>query len=165
MNTIITTLKKIIHKYTSRSLNITNYHGDPEFDKSELRNFLEPALLHIYAKNEHVGNIEHSTCRIKERARSTCNGIPYKRITILMVRSLIEAIVESLNAFPSPTGISKTMSPSTIVEGKPKPNFGAKMITYGSYALVHSGTSNDIKAKQYHPLHYVNQTMTVDTTL
>ena len=147
MNTIITALKNIIHKYTSRSLNITHYHGDPEFDKSELRSFLEPALLHIYAKNEHIGNIEHSTCRIKERARSTYNGTSYKRITMLMVRSLIEAIVESLNAFPSPTGISKTMSPSTIVEGKPKPNFGAKMITYGSYALVHSGTSNDMKSR------------------
>jgi hypothetical protein len=59
MNTIIATLKKIIHKYTSRSFNITDYHGDPEFDKSELRNFLEPALLHIYTKNEHVGDIEH----------------------------------------------------------------------------------------------------------
>jgi hypothetical protein len=64
-----------------------------------------------------------------------------------MVRSLIEEIVESLNIFPSPTGISKTMSPSTIVEGKPKPNFGANIITYRSYALVHSGTSNDMKSR------------------
>ena len=75
-----------------------------------------------------------------ERSRSTCSGIPCKRITILMDRSLIEAITEVLNAFPSKNGISSTLSPVTIVEGKPKFDFSRAMIPFGSYTLVYEGT-------------------------
>ena len=39
------------------------------------------------------------------------------------------------------------MIPYTIVEGKPKPNVGTKMITFGSYALVYSGAYNDMKKR------------------
>ena len=95
----------------------------------------------------HVGTIERSVRTVKERMRSTCNGIPFKKITILMVRSLVEGIIAVLNAFPSNTGISKTLSPSTIVEGKPKLDFKRKIITFGSYALVYSGTTNTMKGR------------------
>ena len=84
---------------------------------------------------------------MKERSRSTCSGLPYRRITILMVRSLIEAITEVLNAFPSKTGISSTLSPATIVEGKPKPDLSKEMITFGSYALVYESTTNTMKPR------------------
>ena len=83
LRTIITALEKVQNKYTCRSFIITDYHGDNEFDKSSLKDFLEPALLHIYGKLEHVGTIERSTRTIKERSRSVCNGIPYKYITII----------------------------------------------------------------------------------
>ena len=84
---------------------------------------------------------------VKERTRSTCIGLPYKRITILMVRSLIEAITEVINALPSKNGISRTLSPSTIVEGKPKFDFSRAMIAFGSYALVYVGTMNNMKSR------------------
>ena len=101
LRTIMTALDKVINKYKSRSFNICDYHGDNEFDKQALKDFLQPALLHIYGRNEHVGPIERSVRTVKDRFRSTCSNIPYKRITILMVRSLVEAIIEVLNAFPS----------------------------------------------------------------
>ena len=64
-----------------------------------------------------------------------------------MVRSLVEAITEVLNAFPSNTGISSTLSPATIVEGKPKFDFGKAMIPFGSYALVYESTTNTMKPR------------------
>ena len=64
-----------------------------------------------------------------------------------MVRSLIEAITEVLNAFPSKTGISSTLSPSTIIEGKPKFDFSRAMITFGSYAMVYTSTTNSMKRR------------------
>ena len=64
-----------------------------------------------------------------------------------MVRSLIEGITEVLNAFPSKHGISRTLSPSTIVEGKPKFDFSRAMITFGSYAMVYTGTTNSMKQR------------------
>ena len=97
----MTALEEIINKYSCRSFNITNFHGGNEFDKYKLKDFLHPALLHIYGRLEHVGPIEQSARTVKEISRSTINGIPYKRITILMVRSLLEGIIVVLTTFPS----------------------------------------------------------------
>ena len=43
-----------------------------------------------------------------------------------MVRSLIEGIIDMINAFPSKNRISNILSPSTIVERKPKLDFKRK---------------------------------------
>ena len=87
LRTIITALESIINKYRCRSFKLTDFHGDSEFDKEKLKDFLEPAILHTYAREEHVGFIERPIRSIKERCRSTVHGIPYKRMIILMVRS------------------------------------------------------------------------------
>jgi hypothetical protein len=147
IRTTITALEQVQNKYHSRGFQITDYHGDNEFDKLAIKNFLEPALTHIYGKNEHVGPIERATRTIKERGRSVCNGIPYRRIPILMIRSLIEGIVDVLNAFPSSGGISDTLSPSTIVEGKPKLDLSKDIIVFGAYTLVYTDTANDMKSR------------------
>ena len=52
-----------------------------------------------------------------------------------------------LNAFPSKNGISDTISPATIVEGKPKLDLEKKMIVFGSYALVYTRTTNNNKTR------------------
>ena len=147
LRTIITVLEKVINKYECRSFNICDCHGDNEFDKEALRTFLEPALLHIYGRKEHVGPIERSVRTIKERFRSTCCNVPYRKFTILMVRSLVEGIVAVLNAFPSKNSISSTISPATIVEGKPKMDLKRKIIPFGAYALVYTETTNDNKPR------------------
>ena len=43
----MTVLENIINKYSSQLFNITDYHGDYEFDKAALKDYLEPELLHI----------------------------------------------------------------------------------------------------------------------
>ena len=53
-----------------------------------------------------------------------------------MVRSLVKGIVAVLNAFPSKNSVSSTISPTTIVEGKPKLDLKRKMIPFGAYELV-----------------------------
>ena len=143
----MTVLEKVINKYTCRSFNICDFHGDNEFDKDSLRNFLTPALLHIYGRNEHVGPIERSVRTVKERFRSTCSNVPYRRFTILMVRSLVEGIIAVLNAFSSKNAVSSTISPATIVEGKAKLDLKRKMIPFGAYALVYTLTTNDNKPR------------------
>ena len=60
-----------------------------------------------------------------------------------MVRSLVEEIIVVLNAFPSKNAVSSTISPATMVEGKPKLDLKRKMIPFGAYALVYTRTTND----------------------
>ena len=65
-----------------------------------------------------------------------------------MVRSLIEGIVDILDAFPSKGSVSNTLSPSTIVEGKPKMDLSKNIIVFGAYALVYTDTKNDMKSRE-----------------
>ena len=59
-----------------------------------------------------------------------------------MVRSLVEEIVWTLNPVPTKNSIS-----DTIVEGRPKPDFSQKKISFGAYKFVDTGTSNNMKTR------------------
>ena len=72
----------------------------------------------------------------KDMFRSTCQGVPYKRITKIILQSLVEGIIDILNAFPSNQGISNTLGSPAIVESKPKLDLRA-------YTKI----SNDMKAR------------------
>ena len=64
-----------------------------------------------------------------------------------MTIGLIAEAIKWINAFPSMNGVSKTMSPATIVEGIPKPNMKYKRIVFGSQAMVYTGTNNRLDAR------------------
>lgn len=64
-----------------------------------------------------------------------------------MTRDLIEGITTWLNNFPPTNGVSRTLSPSTIVLGKAPPDASRKRISFGSYAMVYIGTTNRMKAR------------------
>jgi hypothetical protein len=57
-NAIIEALSNIINMYKSRGFTITIIHGDNEFNIRDLMTSLQPALVTIYGRNEHVGVIE-----------------------------------------------------------------------------------------------------------
>ena len=123
-----------------------------KFDKKKIKDFLELATLHAYDREEHVDFMKRSMRSIKEKCRSTCDSIPYKQMTILVVRSLIKGIVSTLNIFPSKHGVSDTLNPSTIIEGKPKLDLNTKVISFDIYALIYAGTSNDMKSRAVHAI-------------
>ena len=79
------TLDKVVNKYNKRGFEITAYHGDNEFDIEALHDHVEPAELHIYATNEHVGMAERGIRTTKERARCVCYSAPYRRYPKLMI--------------------------------------------------------------------------------
>ena len=106
------------NKHEQRGVEITDIHGDNEFNIQSLRVFLQPINLHIYAKEEHVEFIENSIKTIKERARCVCHTEPYRIYMRLMMQSLVEGVIYMLNFFPSKNAISDTMGPAMLVEGK-----------------------------------------------
>ena len=56
-------------------------------------------------------------------------------------------VVKWINAFPSKTGASPTISPETLLEGTGPPNLNIKRIPFGSYALVFTGTKNNMTSR------------------
>jgi hypothetical protein len=144
---ILKILDTVKQTYEARGFEISAVHGDNEFDIKSIRTFLLPALLHIYGKDEHVGTIERSIRTIKERCRTMTHSMPYKRIPKIMVIAMVECANLWLNAFPSSNGVSKTMSPANIIQGKPNPDMNHNRIVLGSYAMVYIGTKNDMSRR------------------
>ena len=140
-------METVIQMYNARGFEIEAFHGDNEFDIKTLKEYLLPALMNIYGKGEHVGFLERSNRFVKERCRCICHALPYKYFTRLMVRALVACAIKWLNAFPMEGGISDTMGPSMIVEGKANPDLSHKRITFGSYAMVYIGTTNTMKRR------------------
>ena len=147
MKSIINTLNEIRQIYSTRGFKIENIHGDNEFNKDEIKQSQLPATFHAYGKDEHVGLIERSNRTVKNKARTMTHAVPYQRMPKLMVIGLVHAAVKWINVFPSKNGVSKSMSPATIVLGSPKPNMKYKRIVFGSYAMAYAGTSNKMKSR------------------
>jgi len=53
-----------------------------------------------------------------------------------MITELIRRAVMLLNVFPALDGVSKTLSPRSIMTGKPNLDYNNCKIKFGSYALV-----------------------------
>jgi len=64
------------------------------------------------------------------------HGLPFKRLPKLLITELVWQVIILLNFFPAPDSVSKTLSPKTIMTGKPNLNYNKCKIAFGSYALV-----------------------------
>ena len=137
-------VKKI---YKDRGFIITDVHGDNEFNIKKLKEVLSPTNLHLCAQDEHVPIIERSIRTVKERSRSTTHALPFRRFPRILTVNLVEAMTSWLNAFPTTTGVSQSISPATIVLGKMAPDVGNKTIGFGQYAMVHFGTKNNMRQR------------------
>ena len=139
-------LNSVINMYESRGFQITDIHGDNEFDVKSLHEFLQPIVLHIYGREEHVAIIERSNRSTKERCRAICHSLPFKRYTRLMTLSLVDFVLYWTNAIPNTKDFASTSS-ATIVKGHSRPNFKYQHLAFGTYCMVYIGTKNNMKAR------------------
>ena len=51
-------LKTMMTALDCRNFNVTDFQGDNEFDKSALKDFLEPVLMHKHGREEYAPTIE-----------------------------------------------------------------------------------------------------------
>ena len=144
---IINELRKIIKTYNDRGFTIENIHGDNEFNVKDIIESVKPCTTIIYPPNEHVKEIERSIRTMKERSRCVCHSLPYKRYTKLMTLELISDVNKWLNMFPTDDAICKTMSPAMILEGTHKPDMSKQRVPFGTYAIVYTSTSNNMKSR------------------
>ena len=73
---------------------------------------------------------------MKERVRSTVHGLPFLRLPKLLLVEIVYTAGKGLNMFPSQNGVSKTISPSSIVTGCPYLDYNLLSSKLGSYVQV-----------------------------
>ena len=120
--------------YKSRGFNFSDLHADMEFEC--IRNDVLPSRLNVTAANDHVGEVERSIRTMKERARTTIHGLPFKRLPKAMIQALVYHAAKGLNQFPAKNGISDTLSPLTIMTGRANPDYNDLKLEFGSYVQV-----------------------------
>jgi hypothetical protein len=126
--------KAVTNMYETRGLNVTRIEGDREF--ACISNDVLPIPINIADVDDHAAKVERSIRTIKERTRCLIQGLPYKRIPRVMIRAAIENANKVMNQFPAQSGVPATLSPLTIMTGKPTPDYNDMKIEFGAYAQV-----------------------------
>ena len=145
---IIKESNKVNSMYNARGFNMKIFHQDNKFNLNALRYHIRPAILNIYAKSWHIPIINRSIQTIKQGERYTKHSVPYKRYTMIITRSRVECIIHSRNSFPQKGSIIKRLGSNTILFGKQSYDFNMKIILFGSYDMVYTGTSNTLKRRR-----------------
>ena len=99
----------VTNLYNSRGFKVIAIHADYEF--TPLKERVRPVDLNCTAANEHVPEIERSVHTIKDRNRSTIQGLPFKRFPRTLLKEIIKFSNNWINAFPLKTGVSNKLSP------------------------------------------------------
>eukprot|EP00957_Ditylum_brightwellii_P140956 10737801-Ditylum_brightwellii.AAC.1 len=77
----------------------------------------EKITLEVCSNDEHVTKIEQQNQTVKERVRAVYNTLPFKKVPGRVLVELVNFAVFWLNVFLPSAGVSKTLSPCTIVTG------------------------------------------------
>ena len=125
-------IKKCINMYHSRGLTVVQLNCDNEFACIEEE--IRPTRLNKVAAGEHVGDVERSGRTVKEGTRYHIHRNPYERYPKVMVTGCVIKTNKDLNQLPPDDGISKDLSPDTMVTGRPAPNFNeVSKLNFGDY--------------------------------
>jgi hypothetical protein len=86
--TLLMEARAVTNLYEARRFNISRIETDQEFRC--IINDLLPFPVNVAAADDHVAEVERSIRTVKERVRCTVQGLPFRRIPKLMIRTVIE---------------------------------------------------------------------------
>ncbi len=126
---------RVMDLYSRGGFQVGTVFMDNEFKK--LRNLVPVLAVNTTAAKEHVPEVERRIQLIKERGRGILNTLPFKKMPQIMLIELIYHVVLWLNAFPTKSGVSETLSLREIVM-RHKLNFTKHCKEqFGSYCKDH----------------------------
>ena len=127
---------------------MTQLNTDNEFGCIE--DDILPTHLNMVAENEYVGDVKVSIKTTKECCRCHVYRKPYEWYTQIMVAGCIAKSTLDLNDLPTEDGISKDMSPATLIIGRQRADFvKVNKLSFCDYVQAHrcEGATNTRKAK------------------
>ena len=145
-----TMLKSISHVatlYRKAGFKVTTALMDGEF--VPLRGGLAEIgiTLNETSRDEHVGDIERYIRTIKERMRSIYNTMPFHKVPAHLVIEMAKTAVFWLNAFPVSRGVSRDLSPRTILTGQKVDYKRHCRFQFGEYTQTHEEHNNSMNPR------------------
>ena len=159
-STIMKAVRREINRYTNRGFTVINLFADQEFEcirddlaslhnRHDMHHLDGPIGLEVCTTNDHVKEVERSIRTVKDTIRATIHGLPYKRLPRQLIQGLVEHSSITLNNFPYQEGVSRTLSPNTIVNGAPPPDYNDYLLEFGSYVMLTDRTTNTPRARSF----------------
>ena len=100
---------------------------------------ITPVKMNIVAAGQHVGDVERSIRTIKEGTRYHVHRLPYRRYPACMIRGCLIKVVKERNNLPAENGVSRTVSPCTMIMGRPPPDYNEVIkLNFGDYVQTHN---------------------------
>jgi hypothetical protein len=128
-------IPRMIDLYARGGFQVGTVLMDNEFEK--LRNLVPILTINTTAAKDHVPEVERKIRLITEWGRGILNTLPFKKMPRLMLIELVYHVVLWLNAFPTKSGVSETLSPRKIVY-QHKLDFAKHCkLPFGTYCKVH----------------------------
>ena len=125
--------------YDNRGFNIVELKADNEFKC--LASEIGPIHLDPIATDDHVSDVEKSIRTIKDDLRTLTQGLPFKRVPRAMVTAMVTFANRCRNLFPTPDGISVSLSPLSIVTGAPPADYNHMSLEFGTYVQIFNDNS------------------------
>jgi hypothetical protein len=111
-------LVTVLKFYRQRGFRVKECHGDGQFESLRATLANAGSGLNVTGEDEHVPEVERHIRTVKERARSSCDTVPFKKLPGMMIVELIHGRVYWLNSFPAKDGVSAVQSPRRIMTGQ-----------------------------------------------
>eukprot|EP00934_Nitzschia_sp_Nitz4_P008987 Nitzschia sp. Nitz4//scaffold353_size16344//11151//16190//NITZ4_008865-RA/size16344-processed-gene-0.13-mRNA-1//1//CDS//3329548925//8977//frame0 len=98
--------------------------------------------LNTTSRDEHVGEAERAIRTIKERMRAIHNTLPFKKLPTRLLIEMAKSCVFWINALPQRNGVSKQLSPRTIITGMSIDYRRHCQYEFGEYVQTHEEHDN-----------------------
>ena len=146
--TILKGFNNVLNTIQPRGITINELRGDQEFQC--ITDEIRPIKANLASPGEHVPEVERSIRTIKDRTRCSTHDVPFKRFPKILVEACVYNAVRLLNSIPATNGVSKDISPASLITGAGPLDYEKLMkIKYGDYAQVNveSTITNDSKPR------------------
>ena len=140
-------IKNVLDVYRAGGFDVDILLMDGEFESARTTFAEHGVRLNTTARDEHVGEVERAIRTLKERTRGTYNTLPFNKIPPRIVIEMIYNEVFWLNSFPSNGGVSKTLSPRTIITGQHIDYNRHCKYDFGEYVQTHEPHDNSMQPR------------------
>jgi hypothetical protein len=145
--TLIAAVKQVRSAYVKRGFKVTHMLVDGEFETLRGDAAALGISLNVASRDEHVPEIERFIRTVKERTRCIYNTLKFKRMPPRIIIEMVYHSVFWLNMFPATDGISKTMSPRSIIAGLKLDYHKHCQLEFGTYVQVHEEHDNSMATR------------------
>jgi hypothetical protein len=146
-DTLMTNIKEVHNVYIKRGFLLEIIEVDGQFEPLRGELAALGITLNKCSREEHVPVAERRIRTLKERCRSICNTLPFKKLPGMLVVQMVSTCNFWLNIYPPKDGVSRNINPRELMTGV-KIDYNKHIrAEFGEYVQVHEQHDNSMKTR------------------